>query len=376
MKTRLTKKGISLVLVLVFFYAISIQARSGLLFLFTGIILGCYLVNYMGAKRSLKALRISGMESIKGTENRKFSTSVTVANTSKYTAGMFTIKTGFGEFGRGGSIEPGGEHRMTPETVFSRRGIYQFNEITISSSYPFGLVKRSEKLETEGHFVVYPFVYECPPPTAAGFEPVTGGGHSGKHRSRTGGDFAGVRAYTPGDSFRAIHWKSSARGQGLMVKEFDEQLSGRTAIILDCTDFALPDGERVLDCATRAAASLAFSALDADSHVEFTDLRSMEITHNPAFMDGDSLLEKLAGIKEMENCLTKERLDEIVGKLSKKSSLAFVVAHANNDFIETLKQLSGEKRIISVYIPESEKMESPPVELKVYKYGRDSITQI
>ena len=224
--------------------------------------------------------------------------------------------------------------------------------------------------------MVYPFVYECQAPAATGFEPITGGGHPGKHRSRTGGDFAGIRNYIPGDSFRAIHWKSSARRQGLMVKEFDEELSGKTAIILDCGDFRLLDGESSLDRAARAAGSLVFSALDADSHVEFSDLASMELVHNPAFMDGDAILEKLAGIKKMKNCLTKERLREIIEKVSLKASLSFVVTRLNADFMETLAGLAKEKRIISIYLPENEDAESIPEGIKVYRYGRDSITQI
>jgi len=373
-KTRLTKKGISLIVVLLFFYAISIQAQSGLLFLFTGIILGCFMLNYNEAKRSLKALRISGLESLKSSENRKFPNALTIRNISRHPAGMFRMRTIFGEIGKAGTIMPMEEHRIMPETVFGRRGIYAFREIIMSSTYPFGLIRRSEELKAEGRFIVYPFIYECLAPAAAGFEPVTGGGHPGKHRSRTGGEFSGVRGYMPGDSFRAIHWKSSARGQGLMIKEFDEELSGKVAIILDCTDFRLPDGESVLDRAARAAGSLVFAALDADSHVEFADLSSLEIIHNPAFMDGDLILEKLAEIKDAKDCLKKERLDEIIGKLSLKSSISFVIARPNQEFAGTAKELLNAKRIVSVYLPENEDAGTLPEGIKVYRYGRDSIT--
>lgn len=373
MKTRLTKKGISLLIVLLFFYAISIQAQSGLLFLFTGIILGCFMLNYKEAKRSLKALRVSGLESLKSSENRKFPNALTIRNTSRRPAGMFRLGTAFGELCRAGTIMPLNEHRTMPETVFTKRGIYKFSEIILSSTYPFGLLRRYEKFEEEGRFVVYPFVYECQAPAAAGFEPVTGGGHPGKHRSRTGGEFAGVRTYLPGDSFRAIHWKSSARGQGLMVKEFDEELSGKVALILDCTDYSLPDGESALDRAARAAGSLVFAALDADCHVEFTDMASLEVLHNPAFMDGDQILEKLAAIKPDENCMTKERIAEVVGKLSVKTSISFVITQLNQEFAEAAAALIDARRTVSVYLPENEDAEKLPVGIKVYRYGRESI---
>lgn len=364
----------SLIVVLLFFYAISIQAQSGLLFLFTGIIIGCFLLNWMEAKRSLKALNVSGLESLKSSENRKFPNAITISNISKRPAGMFSLKTVFGELVRAGTILPGDAHRAMPETVFSRRGVYEFRKIILSSTYPFGLIRRSDLLERDGRFIVYPFIYECQAPASAGFEPVTGGGHPGKHRSRTGGDFAGVRGYLPGDSFRAIHWKSSARGQGLMVKEFDEELSGKVALILDCSDFTLPDGESSLDCAARAAGSLVFAALDADSHVEFIDLASMDVVYNPAFMDGDAILEKLAGIKALKDCMTRDRLDGALGKLSLKASLSFVVSHLNPELNGILSRLLNERRLVSLYIPENEDSSSVPEGIRIYRYGRDSIS--
>jgi uncharacterized protein (DUF58 family) len=39
-------------------------------------------------------------------------------------------------------------------------------------------------------------------------------------------EFAGLRAYQPGDNLRKIAWKSLARGQDLMTKEFHGYQSG------------------------------------------------------------------------------------------------------------------------------------------------------
>jgi uncharacterized protein (DUF58 family) len=51
-----------------------------------------------------------------------------------------------------------------------------------------------------------------------------------------GDDFAGVRAYVPGESQRHIDWKAVARGQPLITKQFAAEAEGAV-----CLDFAAPN---------------------------------------------------------------------------------------------------------------------------------------
>ena len=48
---------------------------------------------------------------------------------------------------------------------------------------------------------------------------------------------AGVRDYQPGDPLNRIHWKSSARKDRFMVKEFDQDPQGDVWILLDASKF-------------------------------------------------------------------------------------------------------------------------------------------
>ena len=47
------------------------------------------------------------------------------------------------------------------------------------------------------------------------------------------GDFFGLRAYRPGDSPRYIHWRSSARRDELVVKQFQQADSRELIVLLD-----------------------------------------------------------------------------------------------------------------------------------------------
>src|SRR4029079_2445248 len=46
-------------------------------------------------------------------------------------------------------------------------------------------------------------------------------------------DVRGIRSYRPGDSLRAVHWKSSARRRELMVREYDAAPSPELLLVVE-----------------------------------------------------------------------------------------------------------------------------------------------
>jgi len=96
------------------------------------------------------------------------------------------------------------------------RGRYELTALLIRSSYPFGLFYSSVRVPIKAEYFIYP--------QARGrtdFPPGRPRDHEGQPtRLEEGDDFAGVRQYTPGESFRHIDWKAFARGRPLSVKKF------------------------------------------------------------------------------------------------------------------------------------------------------------
>jgi uncharacterized protein (DUF58 family) len=118
--------------------------------------------------------------------------------------------------GRGLRIEP--QDTCTVEVFFpsERRGLYRFDSLVVRTSYPFGLFWASVRLTVGAEYYVYP--------KAAGtgvWPALLPGGDSGSPNNlKSGDDFAGVRAYMPGESLRHVDWKAFARGRPLSVKQF------------------------------------------------------------------------------------------------------------------------------------------------------------
>src|SRR6185312_2211555 len=71
-------------------------------------------------------------------------------------------------------------------------------------------------------------------------------------------DVRGVRPYRPGDSIRAIHWRSSARRRALMVREYDAAPSPDLVLVVEpwLPDDASPQDRANLEAALSLAAAI------------------------------------------------------------------------------------------------------------------------
>lgn len=117
-------------------------------------------------------------------------------------------------------------------TLCVRRGRFQLGPAMLQGGDPFGLFLATRQLPAVTNVVVYPPVFAIdgfvtPLGTAPGGEAL---------RRRTPfmtPNAAGVRDYQVGDSLSRIHWRSSARRDRLMVKEFELDPLGDVWVVLD-----------------------------------------------------------------------------------------------------------------------------------------------
>ena len=118
--------------------------------------------------------------------------------------------------GRGARIAA--EDTCSIEVLFPSelRGLYRLDSLLVRSYYPFGLFWASTRVTVGAEYFVYP------KPAGTGVWPgLQQGGDAGTPSSlQPGDDFAGVRAYIPGESLRHVDWKAVARGRPLSVKQF------------------------------------------------------------------------------------------------------------------------------------------------------------
>jgi uncharacterized protein (DUF58 family) len=118
-----------------------------------------------------------------------------------------------------------------------KRGRLSLGKITLSTTYPLGLVRAWAYADLDMHCIVYPRPGSKQPPV------VTPAHHLGDRAGSAMGsdDFLGFRAYLPGDSPRHIHWKALARDLPLLTKKF--AASSTPDLWLDWSSLPLLDTE-------------------------------------------------------------------------------------------------------------------------------------
>ncbi len=119
-----------------------------------------------------------------------------------------------------------------------QRGRLVPGRFTLSSVYPLGLFRAWSYLEFGQAAIVYP----RPSETTLEFADEGGAGAANRPSVRDGSeDFAGLRAWQPGDSPRQVAWKVAARSDVLATKRFSD-IEGST-VLLDWDSLAGLDTE-------------------------------------------------------------------------------------------------------------------------------------
>lgn len=121
----------------------------------------------------------------------------------------------------------------TARTLCLQRGRFRLGPITAIASDPFGLFLFQRRMpDTTRAVIVYPATVDLPT-----FAPTRGylaGGAALQRRTHhITTNVSGTREYVPGDSFNRIHWRSTARMERLIVKEFELDPTADVWVYLD-----------------------------------------------------------------------------------------------------------------------------------------------
>ncbi len=128
-----------------------------------------------------------------------------------------------------------GQHTTASYKIcLMQRGTYRFGPIDLSSRFPLGLVERGLTFEQPGKILVYPRIGRL---SAAWKRKRSIAAELFQRPDSQRGvfydEFHGIREFRHGDNPRAIHWRTSARHNELMVREFDRSCGQDLMVLLD-----------------------------------------------------------------------------------------------------------------------------------------------
>ena len=125
-------------------------------------------------------------------------------------------------------------HATVPmQVVPKRRGLHHFDRYQLSTSFPFGFIKRAITLRQPETILVHPPLADVDPKllSMATSAEIAGA----RMRPRRGGtdEFFGVKEFRHGENPRWIYWRRSARTGTLVAKEMTHVAPPRLLVLLD-----------------------------------------------------------------------------------------------------------------------------------------------
>lgn len=358
-RSRPTVVGKLFVALMLLFYVACVTSQSGLLLLFVGLVAGCYAVNWNFSRRNAARVIVEVPRKAILVEGSASAEPWRVTNPSTKHIELLEIYFGEKLLVEIPFLKTGETISVLPNFVYERRGVYNYESVSIQSTAPYGLLRSKRPLQTVGEVVVLPNIYDVEATRRTGLELISGGKLRGKRRVNSGTNFAGVRGWQNGDSMKQVHWKSTARRGELMVKTFEEELGGRLSIIIDGRftggskrdRAANASNLRKLDDCLRAVASLAAAALQEGDHVEVVESLASTPFRLAPFSDEGELLERLARYKPDFPMLE-------LHALWRKSSLVLAGVEWNEEWNELLDEARSQNRELTIYLPVG--AETPP----------------
>ena len=284
-RTRLTHEGWYFLIVLTFIVVAGSMRQINLMLVMAGMMVGAIYFNWHFARSMLRRLQIRRRLPDQIGAGDTLVVELEVASPHRCTALLITdairrvespghkASASSGNMARAESdakgivalpqVAPGraarGEYRVT----FDERGRYEFGPFWAVTRHPFGLVARSVRVRRSSKLLVLPRLGRLTNRWARLAQSVDYGSQQAAGRQRpTDGEFYGLRDWQPGDSRRLIHWRTSARRGGLMVRQFEQPRSENLTLLVELwqPDEPTPADRERVELAIRFAATATVEA--------------------------------------------------------------------------------------------------------------------
>lgn len=279
------------------FFGAATNTMAGWLYVLSGMLLSLLGLNFVIAIQTLKHIQVKRLPIRPVSAEDELTLDIIIKNPTKKPKTLIQvtdkIPPSLGEEIKHSLevIPPEAEIQLTTYISTKKRGIYHWQDITLSSAAPFGLFCCSRNRYTEGKAVVYPQVLPlqtCPLVDNIGDEESRKKESNRLYINATEGVTKALRQYRYGDPIRLIHWRTSARFGDLQVRELETITGGQDIII--CLDNSSQWQEENFEKAIIAIASMYFYSSKQQLEVKLW-LSDLGIIHG-----SQVILQTLAGV--------------------------------------------------------------------------------
>ncbi|MEZ6114618.1 MAG: DUF58 domain-containing protein [Pirellulaceae bacterium] len=237
--------------------------------------------------------------------------------------------------------------------LLTRRGRYRFGPLTVSTRFPFGLVRASRRIDTPGELLVCPRLGRLTATFSEAVESERAGSRQAQpRRGFVDGDYYALRDWRSGDSQRWIHWRTTAKRDELTVREFEEQRHRDVAMLVDLwqperpsesvrgrVELALSFAATVVsDVCRRGARQFALALCGDESHVA---------SGPTSMLMAQEFLDRMAVVRGSDEPDWETALGQLLAQLRRDSRI--IVVTTSTKRMERLRtqavQSAGDRRV-------------------------------
>ncbi|KIL50650.1 DUF58 domain-containing protein [Jeotgalibacillus soli] len=228
------------------------------------------------------------------------------------------------------------------------RGEHKFSGIELKTGDFLGLFQKTRSLEEESSILVYPSYTIMPyHPINVRFDQGVASTELKIQRDTTMA--TGLREYQPGDRVSWIHWKSFARTNDLMTKEFEERKSHDVCVILDRT----PSSS--FEEMVTFTASLAKAILKKGAQIGF--ISSGQTRNYLPIRSGDSherqIFYQLAKVQPDSTLLLEQVLKTETGYVQQSAAMMLVTSRLSREMVHQLHDFTKNNSTVAIFIVKS-----------------------
>jgi uncharacterized protein (DUF58 family) len=219
----------------------AINTQANLLFGVFGLMIGILLVSGIISRLVLKHVRITREMSEHASVGKPVSISYQFRNYKRFWP-SFSISLAELDGVQGFVRQPQSyllhaaaqtDATVPVQVIPKRRGLHTFDRYQLSTSFPFGFIKRAIERRHTDAIIVYPATARVDPRLLALCQPAEKNGPT--MRPRRGGidEFYGLKEHRRGENPRFIYWRRSARTGVLVAKEMTQVAPPRLLVLVD-----------------------------------------------------------------------------------------------------------------------------------------------
>ena len=238
------------------------------------------------------------------------------------------------------------------ETYLSKRGIYLTGQVEVISQDPFGFFRLTRRFLAPQSYVVYPAITPLPNLDTRVANLPSDNRYT-RRATQITPDSSSIREYTHGDSFRSIHWPSTARMNRLMVKEFDIGISAEAWVLLDMyrgSHFVEDEVDNTEELAVTVAASLIARISELSIAVGLAANAEASYVFRPDTSPSQlgRLMEALAAMRAHGEISLERFIYDLRPQLSRFNTLTIITPSRHTEWIPALRRLRRQGVNVSV----------------------------